>query len=57
LPAIFAIMAPLALPSNFKWKVIFSSSTCLHVATSNQGSIVVECFLTAPLPPPPHEFD
>jgi hypothetical protein len=50
-------MAPLALPSNFKWKLIFGSSTPLHVATSNQGSIVVEISKATPPPPPPYELD
>jgi len=51
-------MAPLALLSNFKWKLIFRSSTPSHVTTSSQGSIVVEISKAAsPPPPPPHELD
>jgi len=52
-------MAPLALLSNFKWKLIFRSSTPSHVITSSQGSIVVEISKAAspPPPPPPHELD
>jgi hypothetical protein len=49
-------MAPLALSSNFKWKLIFGSPTPSHVATSNQGSIVVEISKATHLPPP-HELD
>jgi hypothetical protein len=35
-------MAPLALPSNFKWKLIFGFSAPSHVATFNQGLTIVE---------------
>jgi hypothetical protein len=60
LPATSTIMAPLALPSNFKWKLIFGSSIPSHVATSSQGSIAIEISKAAsppPPPPPPHELD
>jgi hypothetical protein len=50
-------MVPLALPSNFKWKLILGSSIPSHVAMSSQGSIVVEIYKAASPPPPLHELD
>jgi hypothetical protein len=46
-------MAPLALPSNFKSKLIYGLYAPSHVATSNQGLTIVEIVKTTP-PPFPH---
>jgi hypothetical protein len=49
------IITPLALPSNFKWKLIFGSYAPSHVATSSQGLTIVE--ITKATPPPIAKLD